>query len=290
MFGPNTDGFDINGCRDVQISNCLLACGDDAIILKATPQARSTERVAISNCICSSNCIAIGIGQETESDIRQIAVSNCICYRSHRMFAIGIWDGGTVEDVTVTGLTGDTLCDSRLARPIQMEVKQLETLPQTRPLGTIRNVNISNVVARTRGRILITAQEGATLEHISLRDVRLQYVGLEDAEALSPRDGRSGSSQYANRNPEARRQNAAVVLENVRGFDAGDLAIHWPKPAAAPAAEGKPGAERPPPYRVLWARHVQNSRLAAPMAAASSDKIDAIFAEDCPGCVFRAGP
>jgi hypothetical protein len=35
---------------------------------------------------------------------------------------------------------------------------------------------------------------------------------------------------------------------------------------------------------------VQDSRLAAPMAAASSDKLDAIFAEDCPRCVFRVGP
>ncbi|MGA2501605.1 MAG: glycosyl hydrolase family 28 protein, partial [Tepidisphaeraceae bacterium] len=282
--------FDINGCRDVRISNCLLICGDDAIILKATPQARSTERVTISNCICSSNCIAIGIGQEAQSDIRQITVSNCVCYKSHRMFTIGIWDGGTVEDVTVTGLTGDTLCDFCLARPIQMEVKQLDSLPRTRPLGTIRNVNITNVVARTRGRVLITAEKGATLENISLRDVRLQYTGLEDAEALSPRDARSGSSQYANRNLEARKQNAAVVLENVRGFDASDLSIHWPMLPSPPGTGSKPESKPAPPYRVLWARHVQDSRLAAPMAAASSDKLDAIFAEDCPRCVFRVGP
>lgn len=250
LLGPNTDGFDINGCRDVFISDCKLDCGDDAIIIKATKDARSTERVAISNCIVRTNCIGIGIGQETESDIRQVTVSNCVMKNCHRMFTIGIWAGGTVEDVVVTGCVGDTLDTFNLARPIQLEVKQ--HVGWDVPLGAIRNVQISNFVARTQGRVLITAQDGAAMEHIVLRDVRLDYTGLDDADRLSPKDG-TGSNQYANRNPEARRKHAALIVENARDFTADGLRVTWPEDTGAPGAEL--------PYAAVWARHVRGGRL-----------------------------
>jgi polygalacturonase len=168
-FGPNTDGFDIDGCRDVFISDCKLRCGDDAIIIKATPKARSTERIVITNCICFSNCIGIGIGQETESGVRQVAISNCVVHNSHRLFTIGIWNGGFVEDVSVSNLVGDTINHHSIARPIQLEVKQSASIPQTRPLGIIRNVTISGLTCRTQGHCLITAQDGAWIDNLTLR-------------------------------------------------------------------------------------------------------------------------
>ncbi len=292
LFGPNTDGFDIDGCRDVFISNCHLICGDDGIIIKATPKAQSTERVVISNCIIQSNCIAIGIGQETQCGVRQVAISNCVCYKSHRMFTIGIWDGGIVEDITVNGLTGDTLAYFYLARPIQIESKQLHSIPKTRPLGIIRNVNISNIVCKTQGRILITAEKGATIEHISMRDIRLEYVYREDAETLSPPNGNHGSSQYANCNEEARQQHAALILENVSHFDCSDLTIQWSGQDAKNTAPGLPekeGLRHNPPYHAVWARNVTDSRIVAPYASASNSDTPDYVIENCATSDFSMG-
>jgi hypothetical protein len=260
LYGPNTDGFDINGCRDVFVSDCRLTCGDDAIIIKATPEGRSCERIMISNCRVESNCIGIGIGQETLSDVRQVTVSNCIATGCHRMFAIGMWEGGIVEDVTVCGLVGDTLTrdDITLARPIQLEAKQ----HATRGGGhcTLRNVQISNVVARTKGRILMTAQGGMWLENVMLRDIRLSIVGMEDPELLSPATGTEGSSQYANRNLEARKQRAAVVVENARGLVVDGLYIDWPRENAT----GKP-------FAGIWARGIRGGYLNIPLVNGLDD-------------------
>jgi polygalacturonase len=264
LFGPNTDGIDVNGCRDMSITDCHITCGDDAIILKATPDARSTERVAVSNCIVTTNCIGIGIGQETESDIRQVAVSNCVFTKCHRMFTIGVWSGGTVEDVVVSNCVGDTLDNFSLARPIQMEVKQ--HIGWDVPLGKIRNVQVSNFLARTCGRILLTAQEGTTLDNVVLRDINLVYADLEDPEALSPATGTQGSNQYANRNLEARRQRAAVVVENARDFVMDGLYIHWPENPA-----GRP------PHAAVWARNVAGGLWNIPMAKASMPSADALL-------------
>jgi polygalacturonase len=254
MYGPNTDGIDIDGCRDVFISDCILYCGDDAIIIKAKPEARSTERVLISNCVVKSNCIGIGIGQETESDVRQVTVTNCVMYQCHRMFTIGIWAGGTVEDVTVSNCVGDTLVEPNLSRPIQIEVKQHAERDHV-PLGFIRNVQISNFIARGAGRCLLTAQEGTTMDDVVFRDVHLHFPYVEDADKLSPVGATEGSSQYANRNLEARRKNAAVVVENARRMTLDNLNVTWPD-----------GQEQEIPFGVLWARHVDGLRVDAPFA------------------------
>lgn len=265
LFGPNTDGFDINGCRDVFVSDCKLTCGDDPIVIKATKDARSSERILINNCVVRTQCIGVQLGQETESDIRQVTVSNCVMHECDRMFGIGIWAGGTVEDVTVTNCTGSTPDDMPLARPIHIEVKQ--HVGWDVPLGKIRNVQISNFVARTKGRLILVAQDGTALENVSLRDIQLRYTGLADADKLSPPDGATGSTQYANQNLQARRQNAAVVVENAENFRLEGLHITWP--------------EQPElPYAVMWARHVHGGVIDAPLAAPTGGQQEAFVLDD----------
>ncbi len=262
LFGPNTDGIDINGCRDVFITNCHLTCGDDCIIIKATRSARSTERVLISNCVVTTNCIGIGIGQETESDVRQVTVSNCVMYNCHRMFAIGLWNGGTVEDVTVTGCVGDTLGNFPLARPIHLDVKR-HGAHDDAALGVLRNVSISNFVCRTDGRIMITGERPGTIDNLTLRDITLDCTILEDAATLSPPDGAKGSSQYSNRNLEARRQHAAVIIENVDHLQLDGLTCRWPDPA-------------PLPYHALWARGIAAGHINVPTLTPAGGALQAL--------------
>ena len=252
LYGPNTDGFDINGCRDVLISNCNLSCGDDGIIIKATTGARSSERIAVTNCIVRSNCIGIGLGQETASGIRQVTVSNCVVYESNRIFSIGIWEGGTVEDVIVNGLVGDTMCKPYLSRVIHLEVKQHAARDEV-PLGRMHNIMISNVLARGAGRCMLGAQQGTWLDDVVMRDIRMDFNALENADELSPPDGISGSSQYFNRNLTARRKNAAVVLENLRRFSLDGLFVTWPD-----------GHDLP--YHVVWASNLHDAVINAPFA------------------------
>ena len=287
-FGPNNDGFDIDGCRDLVITGCRLNCGDDGIIIKATPHARSTERVTISDCIVTSTCIGIGIGQETQSGVRQVAIGNCVIYRSHRMIGLGIWDGGVIEDVVISNIVGDTLGHYSLARPIQLEVKQHYGYPATRPLGTIRRVSISNFVCRTQGRCLLTAQPGATIEDIVLRDVQLHVAFLEDCERLVSPDGTTGSSQFANRNPRARLANAAVVLENLSRVSLDGLVVRWPQPGAPNTAKGGPGTapDHPgradPPYAAIWARDVRDSAIGVRRLTGSAAGVAATDIADSP--------
>lgn len=254
LYGPNTDGFDINGCRDVLVSGCKLVCGDDAIIIKATSDSRTCERITVADCIVRSNCIGIGIGCETAGGVRQVAISNCVAFHCHRMFAIGMWEGGFVEDIVVTGIVGDTLESAPLARPIHLDVKQ-HAREEGTSIGRLRNVQISNFVARTEGRILMTCQNGGTLENVTLRDVRLDITRVEDPDPISPPDGKTGSTQYSNFNLEARKQRAALVVENARDLVVDGLHISWPE-----------DQEKDITFRSIWARNVKGGYIHAPLA------------------------
>ncbi|MCK5701587.1 MAG: glycoside hydrolase, partial [Cyclobacteriaceae bacterium] len=60
----NNDMMDINGCKDVIISDCRGDTDDDGITLKST-HAQPNENITITNCILSSHCNAIKCGTES---------------------------------------------------------------------------------------------------------------------------------------------------------------------------------------------------------------------------------
>ena len=53
----NNDGFDLNQCEDVMISDCHLDCGDDAIALQD-----GGLRIVVTNCVISSRWSAVRLG------------------------------------------------------------------------------------------------------------------------------------------------------------------------------------------------------------------------------------
>lgn len=264
LFGPNTDGFDLNGCRDVFVSNCDLTCGDDAIIIKATDPGHPSERIVVTNCIATTNCAAFGLGAECSGDIRDIAFSNCVSKQALRIIQLEMWSEGTIENIVFSNITGRTMADVPLDRPIYMDVQSHGRAEQGDDrLGTMRNVVVSNFTCTTRGRIVLTAKDGSRIENVTLRDVHLRYTdepgggavadGIEDA---SESVDRSRSSQMSNDNPASRARNAAVVADNVDGLRVWNLVTTWPD---------SPNVE----YHGAWLRNVTGAVLDVPGLTAS---------------------
>lgn len=245
MYGPNTDGMDINGCRHVHINNCRIHACDDAIIIKSTKDARSCEHITITNCVLESNCAAIGLGAETWNDIRYVAASNCTIPNAIRMIQIILWDGGTVENCVFSNITGRALTPIvGTDRVIHFDIQQHHS--ERDHLGKIRNIQVSNLVAETRGRILMTAQDGSSIDNVTLRDISLIYPEVEDPEVTV---AASGSSQLSNFSPEARIARAAVVADNVNDLMLANVRTYWPE-AEKQAA----------PHHGLWTRNLTGLR------------------------------
>jgi hypothetical protein len=261
-FGPNNDGFDINGCRDVFVSDCHIDTCDDAIVLKTTHDSRSCERITVTNCVLRTNCAALKCGTESHFDYRHITFSNCVVYGSTRAFACYAFDGATIEQVTVSNITCDTDSGFIMNHPIHLDTRKRK---DDSKLSTIRDIVVSGFSAKTDGRLLLTAADGCTIDGIQLRGVQLSYPLFCDPAPLAPG---IGSAQCSKHSPEARGAQAAVVCDGVTDLLLDGLQIRWPTSKDCPGWGGgqvriENGGERrfgpadigdDCSFEVLWAR------------------------------------
>ena len=280
LFGPNTDGFDIDACRDVLISDTYIECGDDAIVLKTSEDAgRSCERVSVTNCSIRTHCVAMKCGTESWYDMRQITFSNSVVFKSTRAFGLYAQDGGAIEDVAVSNIVCDTDSGFILNRPFTLDVRERTEASRA---SAIRNVLISDCVARTDGRLLFTAADGRAIENVTVRNVRMVYPVIDDP---VPTGVGAKSSQFANHSPAARVARAAVVADGLRNLVVEGLSIEWPggRPSegwSGPKCENGSDrqyefeAGRAPDFHVLWGRNLEGGLLDAPLARPSAEGVE----------------
>ncbi|MGN0845954.1 MAG: glycoside hydrolase family 28 protein [Kiritimatiellia bacterium] len=107
----NTDGLDIDSCRNVTVSDCIIRTGDDAIAIRGSPgrlknPARVCENITIDNCVfhVSADGMRIGVGQGV---IRHVRVSNIVIEHAGRGFDI--------QPIFSSGHTGVDISDVSIA-------------------------------------------------------------------------------------------------------------------------------------------------------------------------------
>ena len=127
----NRDGFDIDACRNVRISNASVnSPNDDAIVLKSSYALgfnRATENVTITNSQVSGFDLGtfldgtfqtqqefapdkdrptgrLKFGTESNGGFKNITISN-INFVHSRGLALETVDGGNIEDVSISNLT-----------------------------------------------------------------------------------------------------------------------------------------------------------------------------------------
>jgi len=203
----NRDGFDIDACRNVRISNCYVnSPNDDAIVLKtsyALGEAKPTEDVTITNCHVSGFDIGsmldgtykktqrnapdrdgatgrIKLGTESNGAFRNITVSNCVFDRS-RGFALESVDGSVLEDITVNNLVMRDVTSSPLFLRLGARLRG----PDGTQVGALRRVVISNITAYNadpRMASIISGIPGHPIEDVTISGVKILYRGGGTAE------------------------------------------------------------------------------------------------------------
>lgn len=198
----NRDGFDIDSCRNVRISNCSVnSPNDDAIVLKSSYAlgfARATENVTITNCLVSGYDIGslldgtykrnvkeapdrdgptgrVKFGTESNGGFKNITISNMVFDHS-RGLALETVDGGLLEDVTINNITMRDVSNS----PIFMRLGKRMRGPAGTPAGSLRRVNISNIVAYNadpRYASIISGIPDHHIEDVKLSNIRIYYRG-----------------------------------------------------------------------------------------------------------------
>lgn len=197
----NNDMMDINGCKDVIISDCRGDTDDDGITLKST-HAMPNENITITNCIISSHCNAIKCGTESNAGFKNITISNCIIKPSKDKepiygkpggisgIALEVVDGAKMDGISISNIVMDGPQVPLFIRLGNRARGYDKKLPKPK-VGSIENITISNITAFNADvhGSSITGIPGHKVKNITLDNIRLYYKGggtLGDAKKVIP--------------------------------------------------------------------------------------------------------
>jgi len=185
----NNDMIDIDGCRNVTISDCRGDSDDDALTIKSTSD-RIRENIMVTNCIFSSHCNAIKCGTESSGGFRNITISNCIIrpsssptkiygeYEGDGGIALELVDGGIMENVSINNIVIDgpqIPLFIRLGNRGRAYKKGMDPIQ----VGILRDIKISNIIAHSSSSIgcSFTGIPGYYAKNITLSNISISYPG-----------------------------------------------------------------------------------------------------------------
>ena len=178
-FINQDDGLDIDCCRFVTVSDCIIDVGDDAITLRGCStrlkKPRACEYVSVSNCILRSayaHAIRVGVGSGT---IRHCLFNGIVCHGSRAAVHINSKYSDYGAGVEIRDLA---------FRNFQVDVQMLAFLTtdykfvrETRGDKPIRDIVFSNISGCVSLPTQIRGNGVGKVEHIAFENVKLHVTG-----------------------------------------------------------------------------------------------------------------
>jgi polygalacturonase len=174
---PNCDGIDPDHCRDVEIRNCDVVCGDDAIVVKSTRQTADygpSSNIYVHDCAVTTKDSGLKIGTETIQDISNVRFERCQIRSSCRGLTIQLRDEGNVRDIRFD--------DIRFSAQYQAapwwgrgEAISLTAIPRTKEtkVGRISGIRFRNITGSAENSVRINGTpdshiSGVTMDHVDI--------------------------------------------------------------------------------------------------------------------------
>lgn len=251
----NRDGFDIDCCKYLTVSNCKINTpSDDALVLKSSYALKRPvlcEHIAVTNCVITGYkmgtlldgtyipekvnwvCGRFKLGTESNGGYRNIALSNCTFMYSSGL-AFEEVDQGVMENIVVNNITMSHVHHY----PIYITTGCRNRGPKERTtVSSGADIQISNVIADdvdSLAGIIITGMPGHPLRNIALSNIRIKYRGGGTAD-LAKREYREQSTHY----PEPRFSGPTpaygLYARHVDGLDINHVTFSTEKPDCRPA-------------------------------------------------------
>jgi polygalacturonase len=220
LVDTDRDGFDIDCCRNVRVSNCTVnSPWDDAICPKssyALGYARSTDNVTIANNYVTG-CYELGsvisgawkhfaetehvpyngrikCGTESNGGFRNLTITGNVI-EGCKGISLESSDGALIEDVAITGNTLRDIFDA----PLFLRLNRRNRNPkETLRPGTLRRVLISNLVSHNSASStssILSGIPGNLIEDVKVNNCYFGHKGL-------PKDMRVGWGEQSKPMPD----------------------------------------------------------------------------------------
>lgn len=169
----NGDGIDIDCCKYVNVSDCIIDTADDCITLRANAKRLKRKQdcmhVTISNCVLSSPCNAFrfGVGDRL---IANIAISNIAVHNARTAVNfVSAWSsnsrGTDFRNIRISGFTVEcgTFC-----RMFHYRAKDTK----------FENIHYSDVSGTVTGPSFVFGKKSAPFRNVTFSNVNLEH-GVE---------------------------------------------------------------------------------------------------------------
>jgi hypothetical protein len=172
---PNCDGINPDHSQDVEIRNCHITCGDDAIAVKASragAEFGATSRIRVHDCVMETQDSGVKIGTETTADMHDIVFERCKIKNSCRGLCIQLRDEGSVYDVVFRDIefVSRYFSDPWWGRGEGISLTAIPRTPTTK-IGTIHDVKIENVTGRVENSLRVCGSKESRIRNVTLENV-----------------------------------------------------------------------------------------------------------------------
>lgn len=153
----NTDGFDIDSCRNVTVANCSIHTGDDAFAIRGEPgrlreKNRVCENIMVTNCTCACAASGVRVGVGTGA-IRKVKFRD-ICFKEagHGLLVQSCYPGSKYTGVSISDIQFENIHieDSGHAIVVSAGTERADAI--------LENILFKNITAKTSGCVIV---EGA---------------------------------------------------------------------------------------------------------------------------------
>eukprot|EP01134_Creolimax_fragrantissima_P001667 CFRG1667T1 len=179
----NTDGIDPDSSTNVDIYDCFVSGGDDAIVLKSSnygEKPSAIRNVSVRNSTLISSASALKIGTESFSDFENISFSDIKICESRTGIAIIGKDGGNIKNVSFKRISMHTApkWGKGVEWPVLIDVERRHSHSKA---SFITDIILQDVLINTKGRLFITGmQDDDTMNSIRLINVIVILNGIEE--------------------------------------------------------------------------------------------------------------
>ncbi len=186
------DGFDIDCCKNVIVSDCDIDTADDAIAIRGSSlslkdRAQPCENVVVSNCILSASyaaAVRVGVGN---GEIRNCMLSNILV--PHAGTAILIQSRYS-EASTGTSIENITFHNWKILDTTKfMKIAHETFVPQKANTKPIRDLVFSDMDVRGKRTVFIHGNGTAPFGNFTFRNIRMTYDGCGPHPDIDPGTG-----------------------------------------------------------------------------------------------------
>jgi polygalacturonase len=258
LVDTDRDGFDIDCCRNVRVSNCTVnSPWDDAICPKssyALGYARATENVTIVNCYVTAKYQLgtmldgtwkpfepgmqsfgtgrIKCGTESNGGFKNITISNCV-FEGCQGLALESEDGALCEDITITNIAMREI----VSAPIFIRLGTRMRGPKGTPVGTMKRILISNIVSHASSAgvpSIISGVPGYNAEDIKIADLYLEQIG-GGTKAMAAAQPPERAEAYPDPEMFGKLPSTGFFIRHARNVEMSNVEIATQKPDERPA-------------------------------------------------------